>query len=105
VTGVCAGARRLGNQLALTFFWIHVLPFGIRPAVRDEFVAARFDPLDDLRALIKEQRIEVVRCGETQFVEQIEKIPLPDTVSVVAPRKISGRLRCRCRSAVTAKAT
>ena len=78
------------------------LPFCIGTAVADKFVATRQDSIGDLWATLEEQRVEVMRGREVEFVEQIEQIPLSDSVAIVAPGIIARRLRPGDHGAVAA---
>ena len=71
----------------------HVLALGIGAAVADEFVAARSQPLTDLRAGFEHRRIDVVGARQRELVEEVEVIPEPDPVAVVAPRVVALALR------------
>src|SRR5262249_34077293 len=70
-----------------------VLPFGIGAAVADHLVAARSDLVGDLRMILVEERVDVVRGGKFQLLEQLEQPPDADAVAVVAPRVIPLLLR------------
>src|SRR5205807_2858189 len=75
----------LGDQPRLILFPISVLPLGIGPAMPDEFVAAAADALDDVGAVFEHRRVDVMRAGQAELVEQIEVVPDPDPVAVIAP--------------------
>src|SRR5690554_430634 len=70
----------------------------------DDFVAARLDPIEDLRVLTQYTGIGVVRSRQAHLVQQVEEVPLADAVPVIAPGEIPVRLRCVQRGAIASKA-
>src|SRR5207248_11439990 len=80
-----------------------VLPLGIGAAMADEFVAAAADALDDVGAAFQHRRVDVVRAGQAEFVEQIEVVPDPDPVAVIAPGVAALILRAGTAGRIGAK--
>jgi hypothetical protein len=61
--------------------------------VTDDLVAALADAVADLRVVLVEQRIDIVRRRQLELLEQIEQPPDADPVAVVAPGIIALLLR------------
>src|SRR5207237_4482973 len=72
-------------QPRLVLFPVSILPLGIGAAMADEFVTAAADALDDLGAVFEHGRVDVVCAGQAELVEQVEVVPEPDPVAVIAP--------------------
>ena len=64
-----------GDQARLVLLPQHVLALGIGAAVADIFVAAPVEPLDDVGAVLQHRRVDVVRAGQAELVEQVEIVP------------------------------
>ena len=75
----------------------------IRPAVANILVAPSVQPFDDIRTLLEDGRIDVVRPRQRELVEQIEVMPEADPVTVIAPRIVAMTLRRRRTSRVDAE--
>src|SRR5258708_12278313 len=69
----------------------------------DEFVTTAADALDDVGAVFEHRRIDVVRAGQSEFVEQIEVVPDPDPVAVIAPGVVALVLRARAAGRIGAE--
>ena len=82
-----------GDQPRLVLLPQHVLALGIGAAVPDIFVAAPVQPLDDIGAVFEHRRVDVVRAGQAELVEQVEIVPDADPVAVIAPGVIALVLR------------
>ena len=95
--------ERHRDLTTLILFPQDVLALGIGTAVADKFVAPRFETLADLGAGFQHGGVDIVRPGQRKFVEQIEVIPQPDTVAVIAPGVVALALRRRCSSRVAAE--
>src|SRR5204862_4517315 len=80
-----------------------VPPLGTGAPMPDELVAATADPLDNVGAVFEHRRIDVVRAGEAEFIEQVEVIPEPDPVAVIAPGIIALVLRAAAARRVGAE--
>jgi hypothetical protein len=70
------------------------LALGVGAAVPDEFIAARFQGIDDTRRIIENGGVDQVSCRQVQFIEQVEAAPDANPVAVISPGKSSG-IRCR----------
>ena len=92
-----------GDQSTLILFPQNVLALGIGAAMADKFVTARFETLADLGAGFEHGGVDVVRPRQRKFVEQIEVIPQPNAVAVIAPGIIALALRRRCPGRVAAE--
>ncbi len=93
----------LGDQPRLVLLPEGVLPLGIGAAMADEFVAAAADALDNVGAVFEHRRVDVVRAGQPEFVEQIEVVPDPDPVAVIAPGVVALVLRARAAGRIGAE--
>src|SRR5260370_15529979 len=69
----------------------------------DILVAAPVQALDEFGAVFEDGRIDIVRSGQSELVEQVEIIPEADPVAVIAPRVIALALRCRRARRVAAQ--
>ena len=74
--------------------------FGIGAAVGDDLVAPRADSREDLRRVIIEQAVGVVRERQLQLFGEVEQAPDADAVSVVAPGVVPLRLGFACLGVV-----
>src|SRR5260370_6018062 len=69
----------------------------------DMLVAAPGQAVDEFGAVFEDGRIDIVRSGQSELVEQVEIIPEADPVAVIAPRVIALALRRRCAGRVAAE--
>src|SRR5260370_24450151 len=69
----------------------------------DMLVAAPGQAVDEFGAVFEDGRIDIVRSGQSELVEQVEIIPEADPVAVIAPRVIALALRCRRARRVAAE--
>jgi hypothetical protein len=61
------------------------MTFCVGAAMPDEFIAARFQCVDDARCIVENRRVDQVSRREVQFIEQFEAAPNPNPVAVIAP--------------------
>src|SRR5258708_24799636 len=81
------------DQAALVELPQVALALRVGAAMAHHLVAALADALADLRVIFVEQRVDVVRGGQLQLVEQVEHPPDADPVAIVAPGVIALLLR------------
>ncbi|MNQ12539.1 hypothetical protein D3C85_254470 [compost metagenome] len=79
------GLTHLGQQAGLVGGPQMALGLGVGAAMADDFIAALEDGLQNLRAIVEDDRVHQVGRGQLQFVKQIQQAPDADAVAVVAP--------------------
>src|SRR6185369_87886 len=56
----------------------------------DEFIAARFQGVDDTGRIVENRRVDQVSRWQVQFIEQFEAAPNANPVAVIAPGEGAG---------------
>src|SRR5258706_85905 len=98
------GLRHFADQALLVRFPKAAQVLGVGAAVRHDLVAAGADSREDLRRVVVEQAVGVVRERQLQFVGKVEEAPDPHAVAVVAPGIVALRLRLAALRVVVSEA-
>src|ERR1700730_16839463 len=65
-------------------------------AMPNEFIAARFQCVDDTGRIVENRRVDQVSRREVQFIEQFEAAPNANPVPVIVPGEGRGVWSCSC---------
>jgi hypothetical protein len=87
------GFGGVGDQPRLVQFPQSALVLRVGTSVAHDLVAAFADAIHDLRTVLVEEAVGVVRERQTQFGGEVEQAPDPHAIAVVAPRVVALGLR------------